>query len=76
MARIDRVRSPAMKGTIFAWMRANVVDHVDECGEVNCTALVESWDASQSTGKATLDPMHIAWDIAVTVAKEYEKVRL
>jgi hypothetical protein len=55
---------------IRTWMRTHRGDHADrKTNEVDCTALVEAWDHQQSTGMATLDPDHIAWDIAVEVAE-------
>lgn len=63
----------AEQGRIRAWMKANVVDFVDNyTGEVNCTELVEAWDRDQADGAATLDPTHIAWVIAVEVATDFE----
>lgn len=58
---------------IRKWMKANVSEYVDECGEVNCTEMVEAWDAECGSGEDTLDPDHPAWDIAVEVSEEYEK---
>lgn len=55
-------------------MRLSVHRFVDECGEVNCTDMVEEWDRQCSTGEATLDEQHPAWDLAVTVAEEFEKL--
>lgn len=61
---------------IRIWMQGQVDQYVDaKTGEVNCTALVEAWDAECSTGESTLDPDHIAWDIAVDVAVAYERSR-
>lgn len=57
---------------IRKWMRANVSEYVDECGEVNCTQMVEAWDHMCGSGEETLDETHEAWDIAVEVAAEYE----
>ena len=57
---------------IRKWMTANVADFVDECGEVNCTLMVETWDSECSDGESTLDSNHIAWDIAVKVADDYK----
>lgn len=55
------------------WMRSHVREHIDECGEVNATALAEAWDRECATGGDTLDSTHIAWDIAAEVALEHEK---
>lgn len=60
---------------IHTWMTLNVAYFVDECGEVNCTQMVEEWDSRFAGGEATLDSDHPAWDIAVKVAEEYEKHR-
>ena len=53
---------------IRSWMRANLKRFRDECGNVNTTALVEAWDVECSSGEATLDTEHPAWDIAVIVS--------
>jgi hypothetical protein len=58
---------------IRVWMSNNVHRFVDECGEVNCTMMVETWDSECSDGESTLDPFHEAWHVAVKVAEEYEK---
>lgn len=58
---------------IKKWMTSNVSQFVDECGEVNTTAMVESWDAICSSGDATLDSLHPAWFIADEVANRYAK---
>jgi len=58
---------------ILSWMRANAKDHIDpKTGELNCTALVEAWDAAEGTGKETLQHSHPAWDLAVEIAEELE----
>ena len=59
-----------MTKSIRSWMREHASEHVDECGEVNCTSLVEAWDSACASGGDTLDPNHEAWDIAVEVANE------
>lgn len=64
-----------MERAIKKWMSANAGRFVDECREVNCTAMVEAWDREESTGDTTLDPDHPAWDIAVEVATVVEKRR-
>ncbi len=54
---------------IARWMRAHKGEHVDRLtGEVNLTALVEAWDRACADGGATLDPDHIAWEVAAEVA--------
>jgi hypothetical protein len=50
---------------IQRWMDLNAERFRDECGEIDLTAMVEAWDAECSTGSATLNPHHPAWDIAV-----------
>jgi len=52
---------------IKAWMRRNVKNFVDECGEVNYTSMVEAWDRECADGGATLDPNHVAWEVATEV---------
>jgi hypothetical protein len=55
---------------IAMWMLKNKQNHIDpQTGELNCTSLVEDWDNSESTGDATLDTNHMAWDIAVLIDK-------
>lgn len=56
---------------IRRWMKIFVGNYVDECNEVDCTKMVEDWDSLCGTGEETIDPDHIAWDIAVEVADEY-----
>lgn len=63
----------ATKAEIRNWMKSNLADYIDECDEVNCTAMVEAWDRECADGGATLDPNHIAWEIAVEVAEAHEK---
>jgi hypothetical protein len=57
---------------IKVWMRDHVEEFLDDCGEVNCTSMVEEWDRQRSTGMETLDMNHPAWDIAVMVAAARE----
>lgn len=52
---------------IKAWMKRNVKNFVDECGEVDYTSMVEAWDRECSDGAATLDPDHVAWEVATEV---------
>jgi len=55
---------------VLAWMQNYAEDHVDpKTGELNYTGLVEDWDNCCSTGDATLDPDHPAWEIALLVAE-------
>ncbi len=56
---------------IRAWMFRNVEQFVDECGEVNCTRMVEAWDDECASGEVTLDIEHVAWEVAVDVAFQY-----
>jgi hypothetical protein len=54
-------------------MARHVREHIDpRTGDVNMTSLVEQWDRDESTGDSTLDPNHIAWEIACDVAEEIE----
>lgn len=58
------------RSQIAAWMQRNAADYRDKStGEINLTAMVEGWDSACADGGATLDPDHIAWDIAVSVAE-------
>ena len=54
-------------------MRRNAYRFVDQCNEVNCTLMVEEWDAEEADGEATLDADHPAWDIAVEVAEAHKE---
>lgn len=59
---------------IRAWMRAHVGRFEDrKTGEIDCTAMVETWDREMSNGKSTVDTDHPAWDIAVRVEMERPK---
>lgn len=58
--------------SIRRWMSANIADHVDECNEVNATALVEAWDRECADGSATLDMDHVAWEVASQLAGAYD----
>ena len=50
---------------IRRWMLSHIEEHRDpKTGEVNSTELVEAWDRTCSDGGATLDPDHIAWEVA------------
>jgi hypothetical protein len=66
------------KASIKRWMRNCLVCGIGVCpvdqetGEVNTTLLVEQWDNECASGSDTLDPLHVAWDIAIEVANEYE----
>ena len=49
-------------------MKRNKSSYIDyTTNEVNYTWLVEAWDLEESTGSSTLDPNHIAWEIALTI---------
>ena len=52
---------------IRAWMKRHADEH-REGGEVNLTNLVEAWDRACSTGAATMDPGHVAWEVAIHFA--------
>ncbi len=52
---------------IRAWMARHAAEH-REGGEVNLTTLVEAWDRACSTGAATLDSDHPAWEVATRFA--------
>ena len=54
------------------WMRRHVEEFEDvRTGEIDCTAMVETWDVEEGTGEETLDEFHPAWDIAVDVAGRF-----
>ena len=62
------------KSSIRNWMLEHIEEFIDEnTGEVNCTDMVEGWDREISDGEQTLNPDHIAWDIAVEVEKFFVK---
>lgn len=58
------------KENIRRWMLSHLKEFLDSCNEINCTAMVESWDRECSTGDATMNPDHPAWEIASTLARE------
>lgn len=65
------------KSAIKKWMKGNLENHRDpKTGEVNATTLVEDWDRSESTGGATLDSNHPAWDIAADLVMQDDEKRL
>jgi hypothetical protein len=53
---------------IRGWMVRNVERFIDECNEVNATAMVEAWDTEIAGGGDTLDSDHVAWEIAAEIA--------
>lgn len=54
---------------IKRWMLAHLKEFLDSCNEVNCTAMVESWDRACSSGDSTMNPEHPAWEIAGAIAR-------
>lgn len=54
---------------MIARLRARRSDYEDDAGCCQLTQLVEDYDAEVLTGSATLDPLHPAWDAAVTAAE-------
>ena len=49
-------------------MLTNMKDYRDRrTGELNLTDMVEAWDRACADGEATLDPDHIAWDVAASL---------
>ncbi len=56
------------RAAIHAWMVRNAEDYRDSLtGEINATAMVEGWDSACADGFASLDPDHIAWEVALTI---------
>jgi hypothetical protein len=54
---------------VRAWMERRAAQHTDPMtGEVDATSLVEAWDRECADGGETLDPTHVAWEVAVDVA--------
>lgn len=68
MTKKEQAAESQRRREIAGWMRLHMDEHRDGCGHVNLTALVEDWDRECSTGGATLDSNHPAWEIAVEVA--------
>lgn len=61
--------------TATRWMKANVADYVDDCGEVNCTLLAESccqYFDENHVGGPLDDEIHWVWDCAVDVAEKHK----
>jgi hypothetical protein len=59
---------------IRKWMLNNAERFMDRhTGEINCTALTEAWDSETQNGAVTLDPDHVAWDVAVQVSDAVER---
>lgn len=60
-----------------SWMRRNVTDHIDECGEVNCTLLAENccdaFDCKDEGGPLD-DETHFVWEVAAETKDWYEKL--
>lgn len=55
---------------IRGWMYRNLETFVyAKTGEVDCTAMVEAWDRECASGGDTLDPDHVAWEIAAELAE-------
>lgn len=52
------------RNRVKRWMLINLSRFVDECNEVNTTAMVEAWDNECGTGLETLADHHPAWEIA------------
>ena len=56
------------RASIRRWMLANMEDYRDRRpGELNLTEMVEAWDRVCADGGSTLDPDHIAWDVAAAL---------
>jgi hypothetical protein len=69
---MNKKQRAEQRAQIARWMRDHVADHVDGVtDEVNCTTLVEEWDCECADGGATLDPDHVAWEVAVEVAEAH-----
>lgn len=58
----------ANRADIVKWMMSNARRFQDECGELNCTLMVETWDIECASGGDTLDYNHPAWECAMVVA--------
>ncbi len=68
MVRKSRSKRARAEEGYRAWMRKwltrNAPRFLDECGEVNLTALVEAWDRETADGTLSLDPSHPVWEVA------------
>lgn len=71
---VERERAQLARN-IRSWMVNNVGRFVDECDEVNATEMVETWDRECAQGGDTLDPDHVAWEVAVRVAESENERR-
>lgn len=61
-----RTQEDQLASDIAAWMAENHHLFIDRSTEeLNLTEMVEAWDRECCTGEATLDPDHIAWEVAV-----------
>jgi len=64
----QRTESAHSRSSIRRWMLTNMEDYRDRrTGELNLTDMVEAWDRACADGGATLDPDHIAWDVAASL---------
>jgi len=65
---VQRTDAAPSRASIRYWMLANMEDYRDRrTGEINLTDLVEAWDRACADGGVTLDPDHIAWDVAASL---------
>lgn len=65
---VQRTDAAPSRASIRRWMLANMEDYRDRrTGEINLTDLVEAWDRACADGGVTLDPDHIAWDVAASL---------
>ena len=56
------------RASIRRWMLAHKEVYRDRrTGELNLTEMVEAWDRVCADGGATLDPDHLAWDVAASL---------
>ena len=64
----DSEMDALLRRSLRRWFLANKARHTDSAtGDVNLTSLVEDWDRTCAGGRATLDPDHLAWEIAAEV---------
>lgn len=64
--------NPPDRSRIRKWMIAHISEFVDDCNEIDLTGMVEAWDSACSTGDATLNSYHPAWEIAMDVAEKHK----
>lgn len=60
---------------IRKWMTLRLVRFYDDCGEIDCTLMVETWDIETGQNGATVKSDHPAWDIAMQIKSVSDQAR-